>query len=151
MILRVASLSDSELLLNWANSLEVRLNSFNQRMIGHQEHHNWLVNLINSEMNVIYIGSIDGYDFGQVRFEAYDNVYEIDISIASAWRGKGLGKKLLFSAIEKFRESRNLTALSAKVKVSNVASCRLFSACGFERADGGSLKEVVEFILRFDI
>jgi RimJ/RimL family protein N-acetyltransferase len=150
MMLREASLSDSELLLNWANSSEVRLNSFNQRMIGYEEHHNWLVNLINSKINVIYIGSINGDDFGQVRFEMLNDVYEIDISVASAWRGQGLGVKLLLSAIEKLRETRNRTVISAKVKVSNVASFRLFRACGFKRVDGDNLKKVVEFILGFD-
>jgi RimJ/RimL family protein N-acetyltransferase len=151
LILRVASLSDYELLLNWVNSPEVRLNSFNQRMIDREEHRNWLINLINSKTNVIYIGSINGEDFGQVRFEEHNDIYEIDISVASAWRGAGLGTNLLFCAIEKLRESRSLIALKAQVKFGNVASYRLFKACGFEMVDSDGLKDMVEFTLRFDI
>lgn len=63
-------------------------------------------------------------------------LHVVEIMIVPAWRRRGLARQMLEAVIRRATaDARDVTAM---IYVSNTASLRLFSACGFglERADG---------------
>ena len=62
--------------------------------------------------------------------ECYSGVCEESIYIHKAWRGKGVGKKLLFALIDE-SERRGIWTLQAGIFAENTASIILHRQCGF--------------------
>jgi len=62
--------------------------------------------------------------------ECYSGVCEESIYIHEAWRGKGIGKKLLNALIEE-SERREIWTLQAGIFAENTASIKLHEQCGF--------------------
>jgi RimJ/RimL family protein N-acetyltransferase len=55
------------------------------------------------------------------------------VNIASDFRGKGFGKKVLLLATEELFQSSSVSGIDAYVKPSNQSSLRLFESAGFRR------------------
>jgi L-amino acid N-acyltransferase YncA len=60
----------------------------------------------------------------------YAGVAEVSVYIASAARGKGLGKQLLRKLVEE-SEANNLWTLQAGIFPENIASIKIHEDCGF--------------------
>ena len=70
----------------------------------------------------------------QVRFDLHgvENA-EISITVASEYRGKGIGKWLIKKGIEKICiDDPRLNHITAYIRPFNIASKKLFERCGFE-------------------
>ena len=120
---------DALILFDWANGPTVRANSFNNEKISIIDHFKWFNNKINSENSRIYILT-DLYksNIGQIRVDKIDDYFEIGFSISNAYRGRGLGNKIVELLLN---ELGNVNYL-AKVKNGNVASKKVFINNGFE-------------------
>jgi RimJ/RimL family protein N-acetyltransferase len=59
-------------------------------------------------------------------------VGELGVSVARAWRGQGVGRALMESAIAAARTSPELARLSLRVFSSNAPALRLYESLGFK-------------------
>ena len=80
------------------------------------------------------VGVAGDVKIGIVRFDRSENdSYEVSINVAPELRGQGMGRLLLQVAVNRLRERWPLAPVVAVVRSNNVASLKLFSACGFEQ------------------
>tara|TARA_B110000240_G_C13512425_1_gene460546 strand:+ start:3322 stop:3804 length:483 start_codon:yes stop_codon:yes gene_type:complete len=117
----------------------VRLASFSSSAVTLDEHARWFENSLANKNRIMYV--LEGVDsetefLGQVRFDeilstTFDNTFELDYSIASSQRGKGLGKKMLLLGLKMLTESFKNPCVIAKVKIDNFASTKALLKVGF--------------------
>ena len=125
-------MDDAELLWRWANDAETRRNAFSKSTIPFEEHFVWLERRLRSDATRIWIFSDGDAPVGQVRFDLAGEAAEIDISVAPERRGRGSGRAMLSEAIRRLRaEHGSRFTPRASVLERNVASLRMFQACGF--------------------
>jgi RimJ/RimL family protein N-acetyltransferase len=120
---------DALQLFDWVNEEDVRKNSFNTNQISIIDHFTWFQAKIKSETTKIYL-LIDEFDFamGQIRVDKINEYYEIDYSISNAFRGRGLGNKI----VELLLTQMGNVNLIAKVKKINKPSIKVFINNGFK-------------------
>jgi RimJ/RimL family protein N-acetyltransferase len=128
MILRRATLADSDLLLAWRNDPITRANSRNEDLISREDHEAWLARNIDNPDCEIWIAVLV-VPIGVVRFENRDGgEWEVGIAVGPEYRDQGLGKHMLSMACTMKREP-----LWAVIKSGNAASIKVFESCGFEQ------------------
>ena len=132
LTIRKALENDIKLLFNWANDSSVRQNSINTATIEWSDHKKWFSSRIKDKNCKIFILENYCHPIGQIRFENKKDTWEIDYSIDSGFRGKGLGKKLIDMGIKQLPEG---TLIKAIVKEENIASCKVFEKLGFEKVE----------------
>ena len=131
---RLAEPRDEALLLDWANDPLVRSNSFVQDAISPTNHHAWFHKRLTSSTCRIYVlETVAGVAVGQVRFEQDGAHWWINYTIGMHFRGHGLGKSVLTSAISALSRDIGVVPLRAKVKANNTASLKVFESLGFAR------------------
>lgn len=120
---------DALQLFDWVNDEEVRKNSLNTDLISIIDHFAWFQAKIKSDTTKIYLLE-DEFDsaMGQIRVDRINDFYEIDYSISNAYRGRGLGNKIVQLLIARLG---NINLL-AKVKKSNQPSIKVFINNGFK-------------------
>jgi UDP-2,4-diacetamido-2,4,6-trideoxy-beta-L-altropyranose hydrolase len=133
--LRPAQESDSRLLWEWANDAEVRAASFSSTPIPWPQHVAWFAEkLEQSRCRILIAENSEGTLIGQIRFDTRaDGDSEIDVSIAKAWRGRGLAVPLIVQAIRMVLSAGGFTRFHAFVKAENDASVKAFEGAGFKR------------------
>lgn len=124
-------MADAELLWRWANDPETRRNSFSAAPIPYSDHVAWLEQRLGSEATRLWIFEDGGEPVGQVRVDTAGDVAEVHIVVAPERRGHRYGKRMLAEAIDRFRAENGRARIRASVLEHNVASLRLFDACGF--------------------
>jgi UDP-2,4-diacetamido-2,4,6-trideoxy-beta-L-altropyranose hydrolase len=135
---RPAERRDEDRLLEWANDPLTRKNAFTSAVISPQEHHEWFLRRLAAPLSRIFIIESGGNALGQVRFDRTDAVWTISYALAPAFRGRGLGRQLLDAALHRMRAEFPDARVVGLVKETNIPSCRVFEALGFEaqRTDG---------------
>lgn len=129
---RRAGSQDLELYLAWANDPLVRKNSFENHPIHRRDHQDWFSEKIKSRDSFLYVIENNGTPIGQVRFEIEGDDAWIAYTLDRYFRGQGLGRRLLKSAIDVFRiERKGALRLMAKVKNMNYPSIQVFKKLGF--------------------
>jgi UDP-2,4-diacetamido-2,4,6-trideoxy-beta-L-altropyranose hydrolase len=136
---RPAASTDEDLLLAWANDPVTRRNAFSTSEIAPSDHSAWFARRLArpDASRIFIIENAGGIPVGQARFEREEEDWVIDYSVAPAFRGLGLGGKVLGLAL------RRLAALSPQdrvvglVKSGNEASARVFESLAFEAAPLG--------------
>ena len=132
VIIRIATLEDSDILYEWRNDELVRKNSFSQGVIEYDKHIEWLRKFLTDKSCRIYIMVDKEVMVGQVKVRVIDNEAEIGYSIGKEYRGHGYGTKcleLVKSEIKK--EFPNVQKVYGRVKVDNVISERAFEKAGY--------------------
>jgi UDP-2,4-diacetamido-2,4,6-trideoxy-beta-L-altropyranose hydrolase len=129
---RCAAPADEALILEWANDPLVRSRSFDTGRIEPQAHKSWFQAKLANPGNCRYwiVETNDGLPIGQVRFEGKEGEWEIHYGLASVARGRGLGSRLLETAIATFPDPA-ATPLMGRVKPDNTPSIRIFEKLGF--------------------
>jgi RimJ/RimL family protein N-acetyltransferase len=137
LTLRKVNYSDEVLLLTWANDPLTRQNAVNCDAISEESHRLWFQNkMTDSSRCIIYIISLpDGSNLGQVRFDRTGEGWLIDYSIASSYRGKGLGMAMLSSAVTALADVYQGEYVKGLVKLKNTASLSVFKKCQFVRQE----------------
>lgn len=132
--LRSATLSDLDLVFQWANDTETRKNSFQTTKIPYEEHKKWYQSRLKSKASDIFICYKNEIPVGQIRLDYQEKQAYISYSVAKEERGKGYGTALLSLIEEKAKNDiKRVSILCAKVKKDNIASCKKFEKLGYEK------------------
>lgn len=129
--LRLARLSDCDMIYRWANDPLVRENSFNSNPIPYQDHCQWFTKTLTMSNVSFYIMVADGNPVGQARLSFEDEKATIAYSIASEYRGKGYGNKIIELLEQEAKTMSNITKLVALVKAGNEPSLKVFTRNAF--------------------
>ncbi|WP_375433712.1 GNAT family N-acetyltransferase, partial [uncultured Hymenobacter sp.] len=82
----------------------------------------------------LYVLELHGKPVGQVRIEFEQQTGTIDYSVATEFRGRGLGAAILRRTFAQLRQERSAPwTLAAHVKATNPASRKVFERLGFTR------------------
>lgn len=146
--IRRAEMQDCELYFNWANDPAVRQNSINQEPIPWEGHQNWFGRKINDDNTFLYLLFSSHKPIGQVRFDIEDKQVLINYSIERSSRGKGFGKWILKTAIDKLHDDfgEKRITFKALVKIDNIPSQKIFERLGFEAAPSEEIKNIVYMV-----
>lgn len=130
--LRKAVDSDMDILYAWANDPDVRRNSFNSAPIPYEAHQAWFSRMMEDDAVYQFILMDESVPVGQIRLNVDGDEAEIGYSIASRFRGKGFGQKILQLIIQEVKFNiPEIKKLVAKVKPDNTASKKLFESTDF--------------------
>jgi UDP-2,4-diacetamido-2,4,6-trideoxy-beta-L-altropyranose hydrolase len=133
IVLRQATADDSEMLFNWRNDPDTRVNSLNSREISRSEHESWFARILTDPGRKIFVAMKYNEPVGTLRvdFDADHRFAELSWTVSPRFRGKGFGKEILVAACNRFGG----TNLKARIKSSNLPSIKMASACGFQLFD----------------
>jgi UDP-2,4-diacetamido-2,4,6-trideoxy-beta-L-altropyranose hydrolase len=130
--LRAAREDDCRLLWGWANDPQVRAAAFSSESISWEQHKAWFTSKMKDPNCQILIAE-DGESrsVGQFRVDWRSDLDgDIDVSVASEFRGAGVGSVLIdLGSSSTLVEKRE--CLHAFVKVENQASRHAFEQAGF--------------------
>jgi RimJ/RimL family protein N-acetyltransferase len=129
--LRPAVGGDEALLLAWANDPEVRRWAFHPEPIAAPTHREWLRARLADRQVRLWILVEAGIAKGQLRCEHIEGAVRVNYSIATEWRGAGLGRAMLLMGVGQCRSLWPDAALKAEVMEGNVGSERALKAAGF--------------------
>ena len=135
--LRLASVDDEQLLLDWANDPDVRAQAFSSDLISKSTHAVWFQNKIADVENCYLFIAVapNGTPMGQVRFDRVVPIMEkwnIDYSLGHAFRGNRLARTFLAKAFNEVTiRCGSSTTFVAQVKSGNEASVKTFQTLGF--------------------
>ena len=130
---RPACFQDAELLWQWADDPAVRANSFHPEAIPPAEHIEWYQGKLDSPDTRIWILELDRVPVAQIRYDrVHTDTAEIDFSVVSDYRGRGLGTKTLVLTSGMACKELDVKRLKGIVFSSNLASVRAFTKAGFE-------------------
>ncbi len=125
--LRKALYSDMDILYDWRNEKRTRDNSFHSSFVLYDEHKKWFETMMKSADIVQYIMEEENLPVGQVRLNIHNEMAQISYSIASEYRYKGYGHKIIRLIKDKvLKEHPQIKKLVAKVKFDNIASQKIF-------------------------
>jgi len=136
LVLRRAKESDVHLFYQWVNDPVTRSNALNTQSIGWDTHQSWFQEKLAhpEDCQIIVAELSEGMPCGQVRFERDpDSTWFIDYSLAPEFRGLGLGRPLLNTALSFLCRSVPNAVVMGQVKIENVPSQRVFESLGFHR------------------
>jgi UDP-2,4-diacetamido-2,4,6-trideoxy-beta-L-altropyranose hydrolase len=148
LIVREATLSDCLLYWYWVNDPTVRESAFQQEPISWESHQRWFQQKLDDPNTVLLLIEAGYGSVGQVRFEREGSCHTISFSLGRLFRGYRLGKVILSSAIEFFRQKRCCT-LVGDVKILNTSSIRVFEQLGFDRGPHPLKKDAYRFQQQF--
>ena len=134
--IRRAGPQDMRAVFELSNDPVVRANSIHREPIAWETHAAWFNRAIADPDVVFFVAETEpGGDFvGQIRFNRRADQWLVSISIASAYRGRGLAKALLLDAMSRVPQE----TLVAEIAESNTASIRLFASVGFSEDPSGT-------------
>ena len=132
--LRPAEPGDMELFWKLANDPATRANSYNTAAIPIAQHEAWFTEQLRNPLRLLYVGeTMEGRPVGVVRFTGSgDGTWEIGITVADEWRGRGVGTRLVEKGVRVLADSGGMGDVHAWVKSSNAASIRMFVKAGFQ-------------------
>jgi RimJ/RimL family protein N-acetyltransferase len=149
--LRHASIDDAMLLWEWVNDPIVRSNSFNSQDISIENHIDWYRKKLASEDTVIYILEMDKIPVAQIRYDCGKNeCATISFSVASRYRGCGLGEQTLLMSAKRACRELGVKKLNGAVLDDNEASKRTFIKAGFRRIGLKNISDKVSHIFLWE-
>lgn len=131
--------TDSLALWRLANDADVRSNSFRPEAIPLEGHRDWFESRLSSSDTVMWLAELAGVAVGQIRYErTHEKTVEVYFAVARAFRGRGLGTRLLKDTVANACRIASANVVKARVFTDNPASTRTFLKAGF-RTVGRSL------------
>ncbi len=134
LTVRLALPDDACDLWLWRNDEETRRNSKSLDPVPWADHQTWFSGVLGDDTRRIYIALLDGDKVGMARFDAMDGApgqWMVSIALAPNARGCGFGGQLLATACAQLAVDCEVCALDAEIRYENIASQRIFAACGF--------------------
>lgn len=137
-MLRSVTTRDFEKLFMWVNDKEVRKNARYTEEKTLVEFKQWFNDALKNDKLFMFIYTKDNEDVGQAKLQIEKQEVIINYSIAKEYRGNGLGT-LLIKEVESFiHENENIFSsadkLTAYIRATNKASCRVFEKLGYDKA-----------------
>lgn len=148
LVIRRAVEEDVRKVFELSNDPVVRANSIHTEQIAWESHVAWFSRMLANEDVVFLIVETPGKDFvGQVRLVRLDEKWEISISIAAPFRGKGLSSEILLRSVEIV----GLRKTCAFVAAENTASRKLFESCGYREIPERQLVVGARRFIRYEV
>lgn len=130
--LRRATPDDCRLLWEWANDPAVRASSFSPAPIPWEDHRRWFAARLAAPETLILVAELDrGIPLGQIRFDGAGGAAEIDVSVASRFRGAGFGSRLIGRGTEELFRRSAVREAYAVVRRENASARLAFAQAGF--------------------
>ncbi len=130
--LRLAKGIDAKNIFDLANDPVVRENSFNHADIAWDDHKKWLLEKLNNQNFLLFLGEVDGKFAGQTKFERTSGEVVIGISVAPEFRGRGIATILINKGLNEAKKLwPQISAVNAYIQETNIASIKLFKKCDF--------------------
>lgn len=131
--LRIATMTDSDILFAWRNDPVTQAFSRSTAPIPREDHDRWMKFnvLLGYPQHIVLIADSEFGSVGVVRFDAEKHdamAYEVSITVAPQHRGKGTARGILHTACDYMGDY----TINAEVKSDNVRSRRVFESCGFD-------------------
>lgn len=145
LTVRKALPEDAFDVLCWRNDPVVCAMSRRHEPIDKITHMAWYSKAINDPNRLFLIGVLEDKGIGFVRFDhLQDSMWEVNITVASDLRGKGLGKHFLRMALDQLHIAFGSASVKAMVRINNQGSQNLFYALGFvQKATEGEFVSLV--------
>ncbi|HEX5870635.1 MAG TPA: UDP-2,4-diacetamido-2,4,6-trideoxy-beta-L-altropyranose hydrolase [Longimicrobium sp.] len=136
LVLRRAAPGDALDFLRIANDPGVRANAFNPEPIALESHLAWYARRLASPDTAIWVIELAGVVAAQVRYDRMDDgeTAEIGYAVSSAFRGMGLGTRILELTWRMACQVLGVGAVRGVVIQGNTASVRAFEKAGFRTA-----------------
>lgn len=147
--LRITRPEDSSLVWLWANDPEARRVSFQTAPIPWQDHLQWFSRKL-ADPDCVYFIVENQYrhPLGQIRFDLTGQEATVSVSLDPAFRGIGLGARLIVLGCQKFSEIMGGLGFRAMIKKCNAVSIRAFQKAGFQIVEDILYHETPTVILR---
>ena len=130
LVLRVATLSDADILLAWRNDRETRRQSKSTDKVEQSSHVSWLTAVLNDDDRALYIGMDGDEPVGSVRADRDAEIWTLSWMGAPTARKRGVGRRIVDAMIARLDGE-----IRADVKIGNVASMRIAERCGMTQMD----------------
>lgn len=149
-VIRRATPKDKQLLFQWVNDTDVRMNSLSKTPIDLSTHELWFSTKLADPNCIILIAENSyGLPIGQARCECYQGEGRLDVSVDASVRGCGIGKYLIQTIVTEIRNSVLCRQIIAEVLFTNRPSYRLFESAGFtptisENIPNGTVRFVLQ-------
>lgn len=137
--LRPAVAEDRDAILQWRNEPATREASFDTSAIAPEAHAAWFRATLGRPDRKLYVVLADGRACGVVRLDVSGEQATVNIFLAAAQHGRGIGPRALDAAAEVAVREHRLSTLVAEIKLDNAASLAAFARTGFvevARRDG---------------
>ncbi len=132
--LRSAAPGDCKTIFEWRNDPDTRRFSFQTKKILWHEHKKWFEKALASSDILFYIAEVyPGEPAGQVRFTRNGRELLISVGLAAAYRGCGLGARLIKKASKRAMHETGADRVRALIKKDNTSSLQSFLRAGFSR------------------
>ena len=125
--LRLATMDDSPLLLQWRNDQQTRRQSRSTLKVKQMEHLTWLNEALNDSTVRLFIVELEGQPAGTVRAKKNLDIWELSWTVAPFFRGKNIGFLAVKSLINQLTGT-----IRADVKMNNTASIRIAEKLGMQ-------------------
>jgi UDP-2,4-diacetamido-2,4,6-trideoxy-beta-L-altropyranose hydrolase len=144
--LRSAVEKDMELFARWANDPSVRSNCYNTAPIPMNVHRAWFAEKLSSANTLMLVLELDGVPVGQIRYDRRGEMADIGFSLDKAFRGLGLGQKIIEQSLGRAFSELEVNAVRAEVFSANTASRIAFVKTGFELLETCEIKGVPSLV-----
>ncbi len=135
ILVRKATLEDSEHLFAWRNHPTVRAMFLDGEEVPWKSHLRWLRRTLADPDRLLLIGEWRGAPVGQIRFDIRGEEAQASVTIDPELRRRGLGSRLIESGVRWLCSRHEVSTILAAIKPDNDASKKAFSRCGFVRRD----------------
>jgi UDP-2,4-diacetamido-2,4,6-trideoxy-beta-L-altropyranose hydrolase len=134
LFLRPIDSQDIRDLFAWRNDPETLRNSKTTEPVAWADHERWFAASIGRGDRVMYMALSGDEKAGTVRFDRLmpgNGAWLASITMNPAFRGRGLGASLLAEACSALARHYDVSSIDAEIRLSNLASQRVFQANGF--------------------
>jgi UDP-2,4-diacetamido-2,4,6-trideoxy-beta-L-altropyranose hydrolase len=133
-LVRRAAPADAEAVWEIATDQSVRAMAFDPTPFPFASHALWFASRLHSDSNSWWVIERDGTVAGFTRYDRTTGEHaEIDVAVAPAARGRGLGTKLLADSWRKACQELGVSTARGVVFTENAASRSTFASAGFRR------------------
>jgi UDP-2,4-diacetamido-2,4,6-trideoxy-beta-L-altropyranose hydrolase len=130
---RLATIQDSDAILEWRNSETTRKHIFSPELIPKDVHREWFLNSLKNPNRVILIGEINFKPIGVLRYDISSNEALVSVYLIPNNIGKGIGTELIASGSIWLKKNRPLiTLINAQILSNNIASKKVFKQAEYE-------------------
>ena len=130
-----ANIDHQQLLFDWANDEETRMNSFSSAFIKWNDHVEWMHRKLADPFCKIYIFKFENKLCGMVRIEKNKDEIIIGISISKNFRGRGFASLMIEMASTDYLKLTEIKRIIAYIKGENAISKKSFEKAGYIEFD----------------